>query len=89
MTDRSFSRSSRYLQGAACLVVILWGIREASEILVPILLSLLLAFGFLPLPNWLTGKLHLRGGTAGAILAVPLTLAVKKFVEKLGSEEWN
>ena len=42
----------------------------------PILLSLLLAFGFLPLPNWLTGKLHLRRGTAAALVGVLMGLLI-------------
>ena len=76
MTDRLSQQTLRYLQGGACLVVILWGISAASGILVPILMGLLLAYSFLPLPSWLMKRFHLgkgaaivlAGGLVGALL---------------------
>ncbi len=60
----------RSLQGAACLVVILWGIRSASDLVGLILLGLLLACVFLPLPEWLMQRFHL-----GKYPAIGLTVA--------------
>jgi len=51
----------RVLEVSAYVVIVAWGIREASEILSVVLLSLLLAFAYLPLPKWLMRRFHLRG----------------------------
>ena len=72
MTDRLSSRTLRYLQGGAYLVVILWGISEASAILVPVLSGLLFAFGFLPVPHWFMKRFDLGKRTAMALASVLL-----------------
>ena len=64
MNDRLRSQTLPYLQGTAYLVVILWGIREASAILVPVLSSLLIAYGFLPLANWFVKRFEIGERTA-------------------------
>ena len=70
MTDRLSSQTLRYLQGAAYLVVILWGIRSASAILVPVLSGLLLAYGFLPLPHWFMKRFAMGKRPAIALASV-------------------
>ena len=54
----------RLLQVAAYVVIVAWGIRTASEILSIVLLSMLLAYAYLPLPKWLMHRFHLRKGVA-------------------------
>ena len=71
------SDSMRYLLGAACFVIISWGIKAASDILSLILLGFLLAYSALPFVKWMMHKFHLRK-TAALAFAVGLmgTLAV-------------
>lgn len=54
----------RLLQVAAYVVIVAWGIRAGSEILSIVLLSMLLAYAYLPLPKWLMHRFHLRKGVA-------------------------
>lgn len=60
----------RVLQVAAYVVVVAWGMREASHILSVVLISLLLSYVILPFPKWLTGRFHLHKSAA-----IVLTLA--------------
>jgi len=60
----------RFLEVSAYVVIVAWGIRTASEILSIVLLSLFLAFAYLPLPELLMRRFHLRKG-----LAISLGLA--------------
>ena len=53
--------AARPLQVSAYVVIVAWGIRAASEILSIVLLSMLLAYAYLPLPKWLMRRFHLRG----------------------------
>jgi predicted PurR-regulated permease PerM len=62
---------SRLLQLAAYVVIVAWGIRTASHILSVVLLSLLLAYIYLPIPRWLLHRFHMRKGAA-----IGLTLAL-------------
>ena len=71
MTDRLSSPTLRLLQATACVIIIMWGIRAASQLLVPILMGLLLAYSFLPLPNWLKKRFNL-GKNAAIALAVAM-----------------
>jgi AI-2 transport protein TqsA len=59
------------LQGIACVVIIMWGIRTASHLLVVLLMALVFAYAFVPLPQWLIQRL--RVGKSAALL---LTLAL-------------
>jgi predicted PurR-regulated permease PerM len=61
----------RFLQGFAYVVIIMWGIRAASQLLVPVLLALLLAYGFVSWPEWLMRRFHL-GKTAALVWTVAL-----------------
>jgi predicted PurR-regulated permease PerM len=67
----ALSPIQRSLITAAAVVVLLWGIRAASEILTPFLLAMVLAFSVAPVPNWFVRRFKFH--KAAAIL---LTLAV-------------
>jgi len=71
LQERYSSPLLRFLLGTACLVIIMWGIRYASHLISVLLLSLLLAYGFVPLPRWLMRRFHLR---EGATIAVTIAL---------------
>jgi AI-2 transport protein TqsA len=70
MKDGSPSSMHRYLQAAACLVIILWGVRAASPVLGPLLLSLLIAYAIVPFPKWLMERFKLSKSSAIALTAV-------------------
>ena len=69
MTGNSFSPILQSLLGAACLVIIVWGIRTASDIVGPLLLGLLLAYAIVPFPKWLMRRFKFRKSKAIAITA--------------------
>jgi predicted PurR-regulated permease PerM len=58
------------LQGAACTVIILLGVKVASPIIAPLLLALLLAYAVTPFPNWLMRRFKLSKSAAIAMTAV-------------------
>src|SRR5271167_1706953 len=60
----------RALQVAAYVVIVAWGIREASHILSVVLISLLLTYVILPLPKWLRSRFRFHKSAA-----IVLTLA--------------
>jgi predicted PurR-regulated permease PerM len=60
----------RYLHAAACIVIVLWGIKAASEIIWPVLIALLVAYCILPLPTWLLQRFKL-----GKSVVIFLTVA--------------
>lgn len=62
----------RFLLGTACIVIIMWGIRYASHLISILLLSVLLAYGFAPLPRWLMRRFHLGKGATIAVTIVLL-----------------
>ena len=93
MTERLTSRSMRNLLAAACIVIISWGIKAASDILSLILLGFLLAYSALPLVKWMMRQFHLRKtvalalsvglmGALGIALMVPLYENVSRVKEK-------
>jgi AI-2 transport protein TqsA len=53
MKNGSTSPMLRFLQGAACTVIVLWGVSAASPVLGPLLLGLLFAYALVPFPRWL------------------------------------
>src|SRR5271170_6316267 len=61
----------RRLQGVACVVIIMWGIRTASHLLVILLMALVFAYAFVPLPHWLMQSLR-TGKTAALLLTLTL-----------------
>ena len=71
MSDRLSPPIVRALQVAACLVIIMWAIRAASELLVVLLMALVLAYAFVPLPQWLMQRFRL-GKTLALVLTVVL-----------------
>jgi AI-2 transport protein TqsA len=64
MSERLSQPMLRLLLGLACLVIILWGVRQASHLIVLALLGILLACSFLPLHEWLMNRFKLRKSTA-------------------------
>jgi len=70
MKDSSPHPILRMLLGAACIVIILSGVRAASAVLGPLLLSLLLAYAAVPFPKWLMLRFKLRKSAAIALTAV-------------------
>jgi AI-2 transport protein TqsA len=92
------SRLLRILLGAACTVIILWGIRAASGVLGPLLLGLLLAYAILPFPQWLMRRFKRSKRAAialtaisaiclGPYLLVALDLATVRISERLPEYE--
>jgi AI-2 transport protein TqsA len=84
----------RFLLGAACTVIILWGIKAASEVLSPVLLGLLLAYATVPFPTWLMQRFKISKGAAiavtgaaviclGLYLLFALNLAAGRISERL------
>jgi AI-2 transport protein TqsA len=67
MKDSSTSPMLRYLGGAACTVIVLWGAKAASTILGPLLLGLLLAFALVPFPKWLMRRFKFSKSAAIAM----------------------
>jgi AI-2 transport protein TqsA len=89
MTNALPTRVIRQLQVVAYLVIILWAIRSAAEILVPVLLGLLLAYCFLPLPKWFMerfalGKrsaIALASASVGALIVISVPLLYWRFTQ--------
>ena len=61
------------LQGTAYIVIILWGARLLSDLLGPLLLSLLLAYAVAPFPKWLMHRFRLSKARATGLTAVALS----------------
>jgi AI-2 transport protein TqsA len=64
MTERWSPPMLRLLMGVACIVIILWGISRTSHLIVLVLLGILIACSFLPLPEWLMQRFELGKDTA-------------------------
>jgi AI-2 transport protein TqsA len=66
-------RLPRLLVSAACIVIIAWGIKAASHILLIILISLFLAYVMVPFPRWLIKRhkvsKHVALGMTVALIA--------------------
>ena len=60
----------RIVLGGACTVIILAGVKAASAILAPLLLSLLLAYAAVPFPKWLMRRFKVRKSVAIVLTAV-------------------
>src|SRR5271168_2625672 len=70
MKDRSPHPMLRMLLGAACIVIIVAGVRATSAVLGPLLLSLLIAYAVVPFPKWLMLRFKLRKSAAIALTVV-------------------
>jgi AI-2 transport protein TqsA len=84
-SDLLTSESVRLLLGAACIVIISWGIKAASGVLSLILLGFLLAYSALPFVKWIMHQFHLRktlalalGGALLGTLQVVLVVVLYK-----------
>ena len=58
----------RILQVAAYIVLVAWGIRAASQVLVLLFMGITGAYGFLPLPNWLMKRFNVGKHAAMALM---------------------
>lgn len=77
MPDRLSPPMLRLLQGAACVVIIMWGVRTASHLLGLVLLGILLAYSFLPLPKWIMRRFKLEKNAAiGLAVALAGTVSL-------------
>jgi len=89
MSNRLPPKIFGQLQAVAYLVIILWAIKSAAEILVPVLLGLLLAYCFLPLPKWFMERFTLGKRTAvalasaavGALILISVPLLYWRFTQ--------
>lgn len=70
MKDSSPYPVLRLVLGAACTIIILAGVKTASSILGPLLLSLLLAYAAVPFPRWLMLRFKLKKNSAIMLTAV-------------------
>jgi AI-2 transport protein TqsA len=61
----------RTLEATVCIVIIMWGMRTASHLIVVLAMALLLAYAFVPLPQWLIQRFRL-GKKAALVLTVAL-----------------
>ena len=59
MSDRSSSQLLTLLIGGACVVIVIWGVTQASHLLVILLIALLLTYCILPFPRWLMRRFHI------------------------------
>jgi AI-2 transport protein TqsA len=86
----------RFLQGAACAVIVMWAIKAASPILGPLLVGLLLAYAVVPFPKWIMRRFQVSKSVAVALtavavvafalyLALVLDVAAMRISEKLPS----
>ena len=64
MSEQSPPQMLRILIGAACAVVVMWGIRQVSHLLTMLLIALLLTFCVLPFPRWLNRRFHVSKNLA-------------------------
>jgi len=77
------------LRIAAYAVVVAYGIRASSHILSILLLSLLLAYAILPLPQWFVNRFRVRQSTAlgcTALLLIALHLVLTFALSRTGAE---
>jgi len=70
MSESLPSLQRRFLQAAAYIVLVAWGIRAASHILNLVLIALLFAYVFFPFPKWLMHRFRLRPSLAIALTVV-------------------
>jgi AI-2 transport protein TqsA len=70
MSDRLSPPIVRALQITAYLVIIMWAIRAASELLVILLTALVLAYAFVPFPQWLMQRFRLKKTLALALTVI-------------------
>jgi len=64
MTGRRTWGTMRFLVGAACIVIISWGISAASNVISLVLFGFLLAYSALPFVKWLMHRFQLRKAVA-------------------------
>ena len=75
MKETSFT-PIQMLRAIAIIVIVLWGVRESSVVLAPVVLGLMLAFAVSPFPKWLMRRFAVTRRSAIAIMVVVLTMGV-------------
>ena len=75
-------RLPRALLGTACIVIIAWGIKAASHILLLVFIALFLAYAIVPFPRWLIKRHKVRTHTALG-MTVALVIACYLFFSSL------
>ncbi len=75
MKSDSYLPILRSVEGAACVVIILFGVWAASSVLGPLILGLILAYAVVPFPTWLMHRFKLSKSLATALTAVALVAA--------------
>jgi AI-2 transport protein TqsA len=94
MSDRVSPPMLRLLKGVACIVIIAWGVKSVSDLLVLLAMALVFAYVFVPLPKWLMHKFKVRKkaalaltvallGTANVVIVVLLYDSVERMKDKL------
>jgi len=78
MSDRLSPSMLRTLEAIACAVIIGWAIRAAAHLVVLLLMAILLAYAFVPLPQWL--MLRFRLGKATALMLTVVLLGTLNVV---------
>lgn len=73
MKDTSFT-PMQILRAIAITVVVMWGVREFSLVLKPVVLGLILAYAVSPFPKWLIHRFRMPRHSAIAIVVVVLTM---------------
>ena len=73
MKDTS-STPVQMLRAIAIIVIILWGVRESSVVVTPVVLGLMLAYAVSPFPKWLIQRFTMPRRRAVAIMVVAFTL---------------
>lgn len=72
MKSNSELSTLRLLEGSACIVIILCGVRLSSSVLGPLILGLLLAYAVIPFPIWFMDRFKLSKRLATAVTAIAL-----------------
>jgi AI-2 transport protein TqsA len=76
MKNRALLSILPLLQVAACIVIIMAGIRAAADILGPLILAFVLAQAVLPFPRWLMRRFKISKGKAIALTGVTAVVMV-------------
>jgi AI-2 transport protein TqsA len=98
MNANSTTPLLRFLLGAACVVIVMGGIRATSAILGPLLLGLLLAYAVVQFPKWIMRRFKFSKSRAilltgvaafaiGLFLLFALDLATLRIAQKLPAYE--
>ncbi len=94
MDDRLSQSMLRSLQAVACVMILMWGIKTTFDLLVILLMALVFAYAFVPLPQWLMRRFRIRKtaalvwtlallGTLNVVTVTLLYASVARMSERL------